>query len=60
MKQRVYNISLAVGLGLFALGSMLLHLAAGLVATGLLIIALTLHGARISVKPGDAQQGGGD
>lgn len=52
MKRHVYNIALGVGVLLFASGTLLYSVPLGLTATGVLVIGLTLFGARAAGRAG--------
>lgn len=48
MNRHVYNVSMLAGWGLVSVGAALVHLPAGLVVSGGLLIALTMYSASLS------------
>lgn len=48
MNKHVYNVSLVAGWGLVSTGVGLIHLPAGLITAGTLLLGLTIHGARLA------------
>lgn len=48
MQAWVYNLSIAAGVALVSAGAGLVYLPAGLITAGVLVLALTIAGARIA------------
>lgn len=48
MRAWVYNLALVVGVGMISVGAGMVYLPAGLITAGVIVLALTLAGARIA------------
>lgn len=50
MSARVYNLAILAGVGLISTGAGMVYLPAGLIVAGVLVLVLTIAGARIAAR----------